>query len=438
MKTRCIGLLLAAALLLGLLSGCASSVSPWAMLLYYRAAEVGYGENGLIDTEAAGVRGVWSPETLAERYFEGPETESLVSPFPKGAALVRAQLENGVLHMTLSREFGNLTGADLSLALSCITLTFSQLTGVEAVELSAERSLIGGQSSVKIRPDQILRVDNSEEIAENTLNIYYADSQNRYLIASEVKTKLSTVPEQAALALSMLGEQPSNDGLQATLPENTELLDLSIEDGVCIVDFSGDFYRNRPENDAAERMTVLSIVNTLTEFPGIESVQFFVEGETLKTYSHMDLSLQYVRDETAIGPVRAGLNEVDASLYVIRRSDGKLMEIPTRIKSAANENEMDAVLSALLHYGEKNGYLSPLPPGTHIRSVTEQGNHCYVDLSKSFAAGLITETEEILAVQSIVSSLTSLEHIRYVTLTIEGQAGGLRYVRLDEAFFGQS
>lgn len=438
MKTRCIGLLLAAALLLGLLSGCASSVSPWAMLLYYRAAEVGYGENGLIDTEAAGVRGVWSPETLAERYFEGPETESLVSPFPKGAALVRAQLENGVLHMTLSREFGNLTGADLSLALSCITLTFSQLTGVEAVELSAERSLIGGQSSVKIRPDQILRVDNSEEFAENTLNIYYADSQNRYLIASEVKTKLSTVPEQAALALSMLGEQPSNDGLQATLPENTELLDLSIEDGVCIVDFSGDFYRNRPENDAAERMTVLSIVNTLTEFPGIESVQFFVEGETLKTYSHMDLSLQYVRDETAIGPVRAGLNEVDASLYVIRRSDGKLMEIPTRIKSAANENETDAVLSALLHYGEKNGYLSPLPPGTHIRSVTEQGNHCYVDLSKSFAAGLITETEEILAVQSIVSSLTSLEHIRYVTLTIEGQAGGLRYVRLDEAFFGQS
>ena len=438
MKTRCIGLLLAAALLLGLLSGCASSVSPWAMLLYYRAAEVGYGENGLIDTEAAGVRGVWSPETLAERYFEGPETESLVSPFPKGAALVRAQLENGVLHMTLSREFGNLTGADLSLALSCITLTFSQLTGVEAVELSAERSLIGGQSSVKIRPDQILRVDNSEEIAENTLNIYYADSQNRYLIASEVKTKLSTVPEQAALALSMLGKHPSNDGLQATLPENTELLDLSIEDGVCIVDFSGDFYRNRPENDAAERMTVLSIVNTLTEFPGIESVQFFVEGETLKTYSHMDLSLQYVRDETAIGPVRAGLNEVDASLYVIRRSDGKLMEIPTRIKSAANENETDAVLSALLHYGEKNGYLSPLPPGTRIRSVTEQGNRCYVDLSKSFAAGLITETEEILAVQSIVSSLTSLEHIRYVTLTIEGQAGGLRYVRLDEAFFGQS
>ncbi len=70
--------------------------------------------------------------------------------------------------------------------------------------------------------------------------------------------------------------------------------------------------------------------------------------------------------------------------------------------------------------------------------MTEQGNHCYVDLSKSFAAGLITETEEILAVQSIVSSLTSLEHIRYVTLTIEGQAGGLRYVRLDEAFFGQS
>ena len=27
-----------------------------------------------------------------------------MSPFPKGAALVRAQLENGVLHMTLDEE----------------------------------------------------------------------------------------------------------------------------------------------------------------------------------------------------------------------------------------------------------------------------------------------------------------------------------------------
>ena len=57
-----------------------------------------------------------------------------------------------------------------------------------------------------------------------------------------------------------------------------------------------------------------------------------------------------------------------------------------------------------------------------------------VDLSKDFAAGLTTEQSELLAVQSIVSSLTSLERIRYVAITIEGQASGLSYVNLNQDF----
>lgn len=435
MKKRLTAVLILLALLIGLMAGCtfiASTKDP--LMLYYRRAEIAYEENGLIGSENADFALERSAEPLADRYFDGPRKDGLVSPFPKGTELVSASVSNGVLSLELTDAFANLSGVDLSLALSCISMTFSQLEGVEAVELSTEHLPISGQAKIRLDRDQILLEDNSLEMAENTLNVYYADERYRYLIAAEEKTKLEGTEEQAAFAISMLGAKPQNDALHATLPEGTEILDLSIEDGLCIVDFSADFYRNRPSSEAEERLTILSIVDTLTEFKEIENVQLYVEGEALSTYSRMDLTMKFTRDETAIGPVRAGLNEVDATLSVLRKNDWTLTEIPMRVKSEANETDSDAVLSALLNFGERNGYISPIPADTEVLSLTERGNRCMVDLSKDFAAGLTTEQSELLAVQSIVSSLTSLERIRYVNITIEGQASGLTYVNLNQDF----
>ena len=435
MKKRLTAVLILLALLIGLMAGCAfiaSTKDP--LMLYYRRAEIAFEENGLIGSENADFSLERSAEPLADRYFDGPRKDGLVSPFPKGTELVSASVSNGVLSLELTDAFANLSGVDLSLALSCISMTFSQLEGVEAVKLSTEHLPIGGQAQIRLDRDQILLEDNSLEMAENTLNVYYADERYRYLIAAEEKTKLEGTEEQAAFAISMLGAKPQNEALHATLPEGTEILDLSIEDGLCIVDFSADFYRNRPSSEAEERLTILSIVDTLTEFKEIENVQLYVEGEALSTYSRMDLTMKFTRDETAIGPVRAGLNEVDATLSVLRKNDWTLTEVPMRVKSEANETDSDAVMSALLNFGERNGYISPIPADTEVLSLTERGNRCMVDLSKDFAAGLTTEQSELLAVQSIVSSLTSLERIRYVNITIEGQASGLSYVNLNQDF----
>lgn len=435
MKKRMAAALILLTLLVGLFAGCAvisSMQEP--LLLYYRRTEIAYEGEGLIGRETADNALERTPEALAERYFDGPRKDDLVSPFPKGTTLFSASVSNGVLSLKLSDDFANLSGVDLSLAMSCISMTFSQLEGIEEVELSTEHLPINGQDQIRINQEQILLEDNSPEIAENTLNVYYADEQYRYLIAVEEKTKLEGTEEQAAYAISMLGAKPQNDSLHATLPEGTEILDLSIEDGLCIVDFSADFYRNRPSSEAEERLSILSIVDTLTEFKEIENVQLYVEGEALETYYRMDLTMKFTRDETAIGPVRSGLNEVDATLSVLRKNDWTLTEIPMRVKSEANETDSDAVMSALMNFGERNGYLTPIPADTKVLSLTERGNHCYVDLSKDFASGLTTEESELLAVQSIVSSLTSLEKIRYVTITIEGRPSGLSYVDLNQDF----
>ncbi|MEA4964513.1 MAG: GerMN domain-containing protein [Oscillospiraceae bacterium] len=428
-----IALLLAFLTALSVLHGCTPQQTEEPSLqFYYKTAEATIAEDGLIGSEAAGVGE--SFDEFAAEYFLGPRTETLVSPFPTGTIVSSHSLENGLLSLQLSGSFASLTGVNLSLALSCIGLTFSQLEDVDSVEVSAKNQLLGGKQSILLRKGDILLTDNSLALAETTLNIYYSDADSRYLIPQEVKTKLETTEEQAAYAISLLGQAPESGALRTTLPENTEILDLSIEDGLCIVDFSADFLQNRPETDSEERMTILSIVDTLTEFQEINRVQFYVEGEVLSTYYHMDLSLVYQRDENAIGPVRPGLNEIDATLYVLRQRDRVLTELPMRLKSAANESDADTVLRALLEYGEKNGFSSPVPTGTKVLSVVEEGNTCEVDLSASFADTLQTEETQTLAVQSIVNSLKSLDGIQHISITIEGKASGLDYVDLNQIF----
>ena len=53
---------------------------------------------------------------------------------------------------------------------------------------------------------------------------------------------------------------------------------------------------------------------------------------------------------------------------------------------------------------------------------------CYVDLSREFVPGNDTEEKEREAVWALVQTLTGLDAVNSVSLTIEGEAGGLSYV----------
>lgn len=85
--------------------------------------------------------GELQPEAMLTALLAGPEQEGLVSPFPRGVALVQCQWDEerpGVLMVSLSEQYGALTDVSLTLADYCIVLTLSQAEGVEEVEISTQ------------------------------------------------------------------------------------------------------------------------------------------------------------------------------------------------------------------------------------------------------------------------------------------------------------
>jgi len=114
------------------------------------------------------------------------------------------------------------------------------------------------------------------------VNLYfgkYEDNQT-YLAPEERET-----PKDANLYKNIIEELikgPVSEQLYPTLPSNTKVNSLSVENGLAVVDFSKEIITNTqeiPHSSTTEILAIFSIVDTLTEFEEIQEVRITVEGK---------------------------------------------------------------------------------------------------------------------------------------------------------------
>lgn len=115
------------------------------------------------------------------------------------------------------------------------------------------------------------------------ITLYFADSEGNGL-SPEVRT-IEKVEGIARAAMSELIEGPTaGNGLLPTIPQGTSLLDINVKsDGLCIVDFSSELLGEVSGELISDELMVYSIVNTLTEFPTVERVEFRIGGEAVNS-----------------------------------------------------------------------------------------------------------------------------------------------------------
>lgn len=115
-----------------------------------------------------------------------------------------------------------------------------------------------------------------------TVTLYFSDGQAMFLLPEkrEAVKKDETVEE---VVVKELIKGPRDPALRRTLPPETKLLSLSIVNGVAYVNFSGELRNSQWGGSTGESLLVFSVVNSLSELPGITGVQFLVEGNKLET-----------------------------------------------------------------------------------------------------------------------------------------------------------
>ena len=121
------------------------------------------------------------------------------------------------------------------------------------------------------------------------VTLYFADGEASLLVP--VQRQLDDIHATAKSVIKELiaGLQPGETG-ESALPKGTELLDVSLSDGVATVNLNRAFQTDFPSSSAASLLAVYSIVNTLTELPAIDGVAFQIEGKPVSTLGPLDVS----------------------------------------------------------------------------------------------------------------------------------------------------
>lgn len=223
-------------------------------------------------------------EEMVALLFAGPTSQDLVSPFPEGVALKNWSLEDGILKLNLSEQYNSLSGIGLTIADYCITLTMCQLPKINTVIIAVEGELISFRDHQALRASDVLLSASGEENGDMTATLYFPREDGKSLGSEQRSLTADKNVSTSAAVVSALLSGPEGEGLVSLMPENTGLIDVRVENGVCFVNFSAAFAETPLKDDPKGALLLYSVVNTLGSLSGVEKVQLLVEGEAISSF----------------------------------------------------------------------------------------------------------------------------------------------------------
>lgn len=298
MKKRWLSLLLVLAVLLSTTSCGFGGKEKGEYQVYYLNMDM----TKIVPEECA-CKGSTSDELIVElldKLKSAPQSSKLRQTVPMDVEVEWYQLISSRLYINFSEKYKELTPTEEVLIRAAIARTVLQVPGVALVEfqvkgeplMTQDGTLVGSMTSDSFVENPGQQINSS---VETTLTLYFANSEGTELVKETRVVHYSTNISMEKLVLEQLIEGPKKSGAAATIPSGTKLISVSTVEGVCYVNFS-DVFKNQSAV-ISEEILLYSIVNSLTELPGVTKVQLSINGDTKGyiRYSY-DLSKMYERN----------------------------------------------------------------------------------------------------------------------------------------------
>ena len=121
--------------------------------------------------------------------------------------------------------------------------------------------------------------------SRSTITLYFSNATGNALVPVESDVVYSTNTSRETLVIQKLIEgppDPENTQLLPTLPSDTKLISISVKDGICYVSLDSEAAMS--PNNISEETALYSIVNSLTQIPGIVKVQLSINGDVDRNF----------------------------------------------------------------------------------------------------------------------------------------------------------
>lgn len=272
-----------------LLVGCARQQEPPKEESGYRIYYINKEETAVV-TRSYQPEGSTTEELLGEfleclRESSGdPEEKPAI---PDGVGLVDYTLEKGQLSLHFDPAYLDMNPLYEILCRSAIVRTLCQIPEVENVSFMVDDSPLMDSNETPIGSlNEESFVENAgDEIntyTKATLQLYFANETGDRLVGERVEVRYSSNMSVEKLVVERLIKGPITKDAYPAIPSETKLVSISTKDGICYVNLDEGFLEQG--YNVLEQIPVYSIVNSLTEIPGISKVQILINGETNLTY----------------------------------------------------------------------------------------------------------------------------------------------------------
>ena len=249
-------------------------------LLYYPAAELRSVSGGdAIVTRSVQIEDAetLAKDELAQRLLEqllGPVPDAAVrAPLPSGTKVQSLTVRGNWASVDLSRQYARLAGIDLTLADYCMTLTLTQLDGVNAVSITSLGQEIPYRKTQMLTAADPLLSMREDARRPIIVSLYFP---NRDGVLCEEKRTLALYEGQSRVnaLLEALSQGPESGELLALLPESFAVLSARVEEETCYLNLPAD-----ADLGADPQQTVDALVRSLCSLDGVGRVQLAVDGE---------------------------------------------------------------------------------------------------------------------------------------------------------------
>ncbi len=252
-----------------------------------------------VDLDVSEVEASELPRFVIEQLLAGPTQQELTRAVRAGTDVLSVSQEGTLVKVDLSKEYHHEESIRDILALSAVVKSLCSVRGVSQVYVTVEGLPLvtadGEELGILKETDVVFDADALMQDEAN-ISLYFSDLNAEYLVREVRRVKISRGESLEKIVVQELINGPKGSDCAKIMPAETKIRSVETKDKVCFVNLSSDFVTKNNVGSSGERLTIYSIVNSLTELSNVEKVQFLIEGEKREVYHHMIFNEPIGRD----------------------------------------------------------------------------------------------------------------------------------------------
>lgn len=264
-------------------SGCKSDDESDDIKVFYLNIDATSTESLMYELKSKGEPVETQVDELLEQLNTEPNNSKLRRTIPEEVVVLNHQEKGYTCNVDFSKAYYGMTAAEEILMRASVVRTLAQLESIEYISFTVESApLVDSDGNVVGSMNQDDFVENPgaqiNSSVKETLTLYFADEGGTTLKKQTREIHYSSNISLEKLVIEQLIEGPKGRKLKETLPSTTRLINISVVDGICYLNFDSTF-RNGINNELTEDVVLYSIVNSLTSLATVDKVQISINGE---------------------------------------------------------------------------------------------------------------------------------------------------------------